>query len=106
MKTLAGRFHIAALQVVAVGKGYGVNQNVEITPFFLHQLGGLGNGCIIRHVALEQKVAAELFVDGLNPLLESFPGVAQRDGCAIVFEFLGNGVGDTLVVRHTENQGF
>lgn len=73
MKTLMRRFHIAAFQVVAIGEGYGVNQNVEISPFFLYQFGGLGDGCVIRHVALEQEVAAELFVDGLDPFLQRFP---------------------------------
>ncbi len=61
MEALAGGFDEGIVEIVAVGEGERVNQDVHAAPLFLHDISGSLNILITGNVTFKGEFSADLF---------------------------------------------
>ena len=106
LEAVARGIQKAAVEILTVGKGYGVDQDVQVAPVVFDQGGSVGDLAVVAHVTLEGKFTAQVLTEGLHPFFNGLAHIVEGQARALFLKGGGDAVGDASVVGKAHDQGF
>ena len=98
-----GRVDIAPVELLLVGKGDGVDQEIERAPLLGDRREHGFDARLVGHVAGQHELRADLVRERLDPLLDGVALISERDLGALVGHGLGDAPGDRPVIGDAEH---
>ena len=95
---------ILPAQLALVGEADRVDDEIDRLPALLQRVEGAVERFHVRHVAFEGEIAAELFGQRADALLQRLALIGEGHLGALLVQLLGNAPGQRLVVGESHDQ--
>ena len=102
-KIVGGGFEIAAVELILVGEGDRMHDEIDLAPLLLQHVERRIDGGGVGDVAMTEQEAVQLLCQRLDPLLQRVALPGQRDLGARRVACLGDTPGDRTVIGNAEH---
>src|SRR5690606_37320454 len=98
------RIDITSGQLILIGKTNGMNDEVELAPFFLNRFENCINSCSIADIAMPGNKGIQFFSQRLNAFLERLTHIGECEFSTGLTSRFGNTPSDGTVIGYAQNQ--